>query len=253
VSFVSATPLRSRPQPLLITLNGGRPEDSSDRPALGSSAARRYGGTEAVVHLLCEELVRQGQDVTLCASGDSSTSAQLRAFYPRSLRTADGISDKNFCSWHHAVLSMREARGFDIVHNHAGEQVMALHDLLPNVPMLTTMHCLITPDTQAIWDGYSGYHNSISWSQRRFMPKTGGTFAGVVYNAIDVQSFPFQEKKGDYLLFLSRISPEKGPHRGRSRAPYRASSSSPARSIRPTPTSSRTQSRLSLMAHTFAS
>jgi glycosyltransferase involved in cell wall biosynthesis len=44
------------------------------------------------------------------------------------------------------------------------------------------------------------------------MPKTGGAFAGVVYNAIDVQSFPFQKEKGDYLLFLSRISPEKGPH-----------------------------------------
>lgn len=171
-----------------------------------------YGGTEAVVHLLCEELVRQGHDVTLCASGDSNTSAELRAFYPHSLRTAEGISDKTFCSWHHAVLSMREARGFDIVHNHAGEQVMALHGLLPDLPMLTTMHCLITPDTQAIWDGYSGYHNSISWSQRRTMPNTGGTFAGVVYNAIDVQSFPFQEEKGDYLLFLSRISPEKGPH-----------------------------------------
>lgn len=171
-----------------------------------------YGGTEAVVHLLCEELVRQGHDVTLCASGDSRTSAELRSFYPRSLRTADDIADKVLHSWHHAALSMREARGYDLIHNHAGEQVMALQQLVPDVPMLTTMHCLIVPDTQPVWERYDGHYNSISWAQRRTMPATGGSFAGVVYNGVNVQSFPFQERKGDYLLFLSRISPEKGPH-----------------------------------------
>ena len=171
-----------------------------------------YGGTEAVVHLLVEELVNQGHDVTLCASGDSRTSAVLRASYPRSLRTADDIVAKDLLSWHHAALSMADARAYDIVHNHAGEQIMATHHLVPDVPMLTTMHCLITADTRVVWDQYAGHFNTISWAQRRTMPRSGGTFAGVVHNAVDVQSFPFRADNDGYLLFLSRISPEKGPH-----------------------------------------
>lgn len=172
-----------------------------------------YGGTEAVVYALVQELVRQGHEVTLCASGDSRTSATLLSTFPRSLRTAEDLKNKQPYLWHHAALSMREARQYDIIHNHAGEEVMALALLVPEVPMLTTMHCLITPDTKIIWDHYLGYYNTISRAQRRLMPEiTGGIFAGVVYNAIDVASFPFEAEKGDYLLFLARICPEKAPH-----------------------------------------
>ena len=57
-------------------------------------------------------------------------------------------------SWQHAALSLKDAQEYDIVHNHAGEEVMALSHLVPDVPMLTTMHCLITPDTQFVWDRY---------------------------------------------------------------------------------------------------
>jgi glycosyltransferase involved in cell wall biosynthesis len=172
-----------------------------------------YGGTEAVVHLLVEELVRQGHDVTLCASGDSRTSARLQSCYPVSLRTADGIDCRTVYAWQHAALSLKDAPRYDIIHNHAGEDVMALSHLVGGVPLLTTMHCLITPDTKIVWDNYEGYYSTISWSQRNGMPAIhGGTFAGVAYNGIDVDSFPFQAEKGGYLLFLSRMSEEKGPH-----------------------------------------
>ncbi len=171
-----------------------------------------YGGTEAVVHLLVEELVRQGHDVTLCASGDSRTSAHLQSCYPVSLRTADGIECRTVYAWQHAALSLEDAERYDIIHNHAGEDVMALSHLVRGVPMLTTMHCLITPDTKIVWDNYKGYYSTISWSQRNGMPLVrGGAFAGVAYNGIDVDSFPFQAEKGGYLLFLSRMSEEKGP------------------------------------------
>jgi glycosyltransferase involved in cell wall biosynthesis len=171
-----------------------------------------YGGTEAVVHLLVEELVRQGHDVTLCASGDSRTSARLQSCFPVSLRTADGIKCRTVYAWQHAALSLKDAERYDIIHNHAGEDVMALSHLVPDVPMLTTMHCLITPDTRIVWDNYAGSFSTISWSQRNGMPHIGGgAFAGVAYNGIDVESFPFQTEKGDHLLFLSRMSEEKGP------------------------------------------
>ena len=172
-----------------------------------------YGGTEAVVSVLTEELVRRGHEVTLCASGDSRTRAELLSVYPRSLRTASDLQDPWPYAWLHSALALREASEFDIVHNHAGEVTMAMAHLVPDIPMLTTMHCLITPDTKFIWDRYPGYYNTISMSQRRTMPPlASGHYVGVVYNAIDVSSFPYEEHKEDYLLFLSRISVDKMPH-----------------------------------------
>ena len=172
-----------------------------------------YGGTEAVVSILVEELVRRGHQVTLCASGDSSTDAELFSVYPRSLRTADDLRDRHPYDWMHMALSLREAAtGYDIIHNHAGELAMAMSHLV-QVPMLTTMHCLITPDTRFIWDHYRGWYNTISRSAQMNMPSIrGGVYAGVVHNAIDVQSFPYDENKEGYLLFLSRVAPDKGTH-----------------------------------------
>ncbi len=172
-----------------------------------------YGGTEAVVSVLVEELVRRGHQVTLCASGDSVTSAELFSVYPRSLRTADDLMDPHPYDWMHVALSLREgASGYDIIHNHAGELAMTMSHLV-DVPMLTTMHCLITPDTRFVWDHYRGWYNTISHSAHLAMPRVeGGIYAGVVHNAIDVQSFPYDENKEDYLLFLSRIAPDKGTH-----------------------------------------
>lgn len=171
-----------------------------------------YGGTEAVVSVLSEELVRQGHEVTLCASGDSQTSAALSSVYYRSLRSADDLGDRSPYDWVHVALSLKDAQDFDIIHNHAGELAMAMSHLV-DVPMLTTMHCLITPDTKFVWDRYPGWYNTISHSQRRSMPPIRNTnFSGVVYNAIDVASFPYRERKDDFLLYLSRVAPEKGTH-----------------------------------------
>lgn len=171
-----------------------------------------YGGTEAVVSVLCEEFARSGVDITLCASGDSRTGARLHAVYDRSLRTADDLTDRSPYDWMHVALALREADEYDLIHNHAGELAMAMSHLA-HAPMLTTMHNLITPDTRFVWDRYRGWYNAISHAQKVKMPALdGGTFAGVVHNAIDVESFPFSTQKDDYLLFLSRIAPDKGPH-----------------------------------------
>ncbi len=171
-----------------------------------------YGGTEAVVSVLCEELVRCGHDVTLCASGDSTTSAELFSIFPRSLRTASDIQDKLPHQLVHAALSLKEAKSFDVIHNHAGEMVMAMSHLV-DVPMLTTMHCLITQDNKFIWDTYEGWYNTISLSEKTLMPAVANkNYCGTVYNGIDVDSFPYAEMKDDYLLFLSRISIDKAPH-----------------------------------------
>ncbi|HEY8489856.1 MAG TPA: glycosyltransferase family 4 protein [Dehalococcoidia bacterium] len=171
-----------------------------------------YGGTESVVYELTEELVRRGHQVVLRASGDSQTTAELRSTYHRSLRTAADLADRHPHDWLHVATALAEAEEFDVVHNHAGELAMAMAQMV-RVPVLTTMHCLITPDTHPIWNRYPWYYNTISWSEYEQMPPVEGpAFAGVVYNGIRVETFPFQARKDGYLLFLSRISPEKGAH-----------------------------------------
>jgi glycosyltransferase involved in cell wall biosynthesis len=179
-------------------------------PPWESVPPQAYGGTEAVVSLLTEELVARGHDVTLVASGDSKTAARLVSTIPSSLRVGD-YKFKQFQEAMHIARALRMAREFDIVHNHAGEITLAM-SLPIDLPMLTTMHCEITPDTALIWQEQRGYYNTVSRAQAaKLPPEIGGVYLGHVHNAIDVDSFPFAPERGDYLLFLSRMSPEKGP------------------------------------------
>lgn len=172
-----------------------------------------YGGTEAVVYALTEGLVAAGHEVVLFASGDSITSAELRSIYPRSLRTATELKDPQPYDWLHIASALAQAGEFDIVHNHAGEPAMAMAQLVAT-PMLSTLHCLITPDTKIVWQHYQGYFNTISEAALHTIPADVPMrrYAGAVYNGIDVKSFPFRANKEDHLLFLSRIAPEKGTH-----------------------------------------
>jgi glycosyltransferase involved in cell wall biosynthesis len=172
----------------------------------------RYGGTEAVVGLLVDGLVQAGHEVVLWASGDSLTLAELRSVYLHGLRLDPAVADPHPYEWVHVVEAIRDAHEFDIIHNHDGERVMALAGLVA-VPMLTTMHCLIEPDTKFVWERYRGYFNTISQAERATIPPLDGArFAGVVYNAVDVASFPFRAQKEDYLLFIGQIASIKGAH-----------------------------------------
>lgn len=168
-----------------------------------------YGGIEAVVSLLAEGLVERGHRVTLYASGDSITAAELRSVHPRSLRTDAEVVNPHLLDWSNAFLCAREASRFDLIHNHAGELPMLLAEFV-RTPMLTTSHGPKIANGELIWETYAGHYNTISRAAKEGLPNRG--YLGVVYNAVDVASFPFSEGKDDYLLFLSRISPEKGTH-----------------------------------------
>jgi glycosyltransferase involved in cell wall biosynthesis len=172
-----------------------------------------YGGTEAVVYQLVEELVRRGHDVTLWAAGDSSTSARLRWSARCSLRSAD-LADRSPHDWLHIARAIEDAAAgdYDLIHNHAGELALAFLRLV-RTPLLSTMHCNTTPDTAPIWDEGRGWYNTISRNQYATQPRfRAPRYIGHVYNGIDTASFPFSAKKDDYLLFLSRMAEEKAPH-----------------------------------------
>jgi glycosyltransferase involved in cell wall biosynthesis len=168
-----------------------------------------YGGTELVVSLLTEELVRRGHDVTLFASGDAVTNARLVSVCPRFLRGSG--RDAGILNMLNVVTCLEQATHFDIIHNHTFPEGLAMAGLV-RTPVLSTLHGGLTDDQLVLFEHYKGWYNTISFSQKELLPPKE-RFAGVVYNAIDCASYPFNSgRRDDYLLFLSRMSIEKGPH-----------------------------------------
>jgi glycosyltransferase involved in cell wall biosynthesis len=171
-----------------------------------------YGGTERVVSWLTEELVAQGHDVTLFASGDSITSAELVPCAPQGLRL-QGIRD--FVASHVVMLDQvrRRADEFDIIHFHVDLlQFAAFQDLTHKC--LTTLHGrLDLPDFMPVFETFPQMPLvSISNSQRAPLPPYVNWIA-TVYHGLGRGLCPFHPDGGDYLAFLGRISPEKGPDR----------------------------------------
>lgn len=178
-------------------------------PLFESVPPRTYGGTERVVHYLTEELVRQGHEVTLFASGDSRTSAELRAVVPEALRL--GRERRDPAAWQALQLAAvaREASGFDIVHFHTDFLHFPLWRQMA-VPQLTTLHGrLDLPDLVPVYREFGEMAVvSIADHQRRPLPMA--RWMGTVYNGIPETLYTFEPQPGDYLAFLGRISPEKG-------------------------------------------
>lgn len=167
-----------------------------------------YGGTEQVVSLLTEELIRRGHSVTLFAAGDSITNAELVPGSPYGLRDTD--RDKNVLNMLNVVACMGRAEDFDVIHNHVPLEGMPLAGLV-ETPVLTTFHGGFAGDWITLYNKYEGWYNTISRSAASLL-ELHERFVGVIYNAIDVDSYPFRTgAHEDFALFLSRISHEKGP------------------------------------------
>jgi glycosyltransferase involved in cell wall biosynthesis len=173
---------------------------------------RYYGGTERVVAVLTEQLVANGHDVVLFASGDSATSAELVPCCDRALRWHAGIHDPTA---HHIVQLgklVERVSEFDIIHNHIDYLTFPLARAL-QLPMITTVHGrLDLADFQHLFRQYPEIRLvSISKAQR--VPVPHARWLANVHNGIDLHHFTCKERPGSYLAFLGRISPEKGlPH-----------------------------------------
>ncbi len=177
-------------------------------PLYESVPPKGYGGTERVVSHLTEELVRQGHDVTLFASGDSVTKARLIAACPESLRLNKQCIDQLA---HHVLLLervFREARRFDVIHFHIDYFHFPLSKR-HNIPHVTTLHGrLDIPDLVPLYEEFPTMPVvSISNSQRGPLPSLN--WQGTVYHGLPHDLYTFHDAPGRYLAFLGRISPEK--------------------------------------------
>lgn len=176
-------------------------------PLAESVPPRAYGGTERVVSYLTEGLVEQGHQVTLFASGDSTTRAELVPVCPRSLRRA-GCGDP----LPHQVVMLeqvaRRAHEFDVIHHHTDVLHFPMSRRL-GAAHLTTLHGrLDLPELQCVYDEFADMPVvSISHAQRAPLPQAD--FVGTVYHGLPRDLYAFQPRPADYLLFFGRISPEK--------------------------------------------
>jgi len=172
-----------------------------------------YGGTERVVSFLTEELVNLGHDVTLFASGDSVTNAELHAAWPRALRLDPAIRDP--IAPHVLLLEqvMRRSEEFDVLHFHMDYWPFSMFGR-QKIPHVTTLHGrLDLPELQPVFNLFPEVPVvSISDSQRRPLPQAN--FVRTVLHGLPRDLLtPQGEQKRDYLAFLGRICPEKGADR----------------------------------------
>ncbi|CAL1240057.1 glycosyltransferase family 4 protein [Candidatus Methylocalor cossyra] len=181
-------------------------------PLYESVPPRLYGGTERIVHYLTEELVADGHDVTLFASGDSSTRARLEAIVPKALRLDGRVVDA--LAPHILMFDrvMGMADQFDVIHFHTDYLQFPTFRYC-QTPHLTTFHGrLDLHDLQPLFEAFQDFPVvSISDFQRR--PVRQANWLGTVHHGLPEHLYTFREKPGNYLVFLGRISPEKRPDR----------------------------------------
>jgi len=172
-----------------------------------------YGGTERVVALLADGLVAAGHDVTLFASGDSQTRARLESVFDTAPSEWIGHT---FWEMRHTVHAIRRADEFDVVNDHTGLLGLAFGGLT-RVPYCHTVHGPLEGAPGRLYEQVVSLAPrvkliSISMNQRG--SKQGLPWIANCPNALDLSVYPFRRKSGgDYLLFLGRMSPDKGAHR----------------------------------------
>lgn len=173
---------------------------------------KRYGGTERMVHALTEELVKRGHEVTLFASGDSQTGARLESIYPRALREAKfkDIYGTNDMTMLHLGTAYELQDEFDIIHDHMAPMSLPTANLA-TTPVVVTMHGPFTSENRKLFEMLRGPH-IVTVSQAQLYPLPNINHAGTVYHGLPMADSPFSAEHDGYLLYVGRISIEKGVH-----------------------------------------
>ncbi|MDQ1912294.1 glycosyltransferase family 4 protein [Paenibacillus sp. GD4] len=150
---------------------------------------RAYGGTQRDIYYLTEELIRRGHEVVLFAKKGSNAHATQTFEYPFD----DNNSDKIY-----RFIMQHLPQDVDIIHDHTG--IVSRTD--PPIPTIRNSHLR----KKTIGSRYPVYVS------KTILEKYGENIGYYVHNGIRLADYKFREKKGDYLLFLGRLTPEKGVH-----------------------------------------
>ena len=178
-------------------------------PLYESCPPQLYGGTERVVSYLTEELVRQGHDVTLFASGNSRTNATLRAPCGQALRLDPQCKDP---LPHHLVLLnhvARNAEAFDIIHFHADFLHFPLFAPCWSKTLTTTHGRMDLPDYPPLFREFA-MMPLVSISDAQRAPLRSASWYGTVHHGLPTGLYAAGRGDGGYVAFIGRICPEKG-------------------------------------------
>jgi len=175
-------------------------------PIAWRTPPRHYGPWESVVSLLTEGLIRRGIEVTLYATADSLTSGRLRAICPTGYQEDRRLDPKVWECLHISEL-FECGDQFDLIHNHFDFLPLTYLGMTAS-PVLTTIHGFSSPKILPVYQKYNGraYYVAISHADRH--PDLD--YIATIHHGIDLEAFPFIPDQGEYLLFFSRIHPDKG-------------------------------------------
>jgi glycosyltransferase involved in cell wall biosynthesis len=168
-----------------------------------------YGPWEQIAFNVADGMRRRGLDVTLFATGNSRFDGNLASVVPVGLNEDPALNQDVFTALHIAEL-FRRAGEFDLIHNHLDWKPLtyALSSKAP--PLLTTIHGFSSPQILAAY--YAGAERSFYCSISDADRDPGLEYLATTYNGIDPSEFTFNDRPGEYLIFLGRFHPEKGTH-----------------------------------------
>lgn len=184
-------------------------------PLWASVPPSAYGGAELMVHWLTEELVRQGHDVTLFASGDSRTSAKLFPTCERNLLDAMAKNEAHQYDCYAAAAfteALRRSESFDVIHCHLGPAMIPF-GALSKTPVLHTIHAgLDSVDEHWVLRQYPDVPiAAISDSQVATIPLERRGNIRTVYHGCDFDMYELSTAPGEYLAFIGRMGTRKNP------------------------------------------
>jgi glycosyltransferase involved in cell wall biosynthesis len=171
-----------------------------------------YGGIEAMVARLTDALVDRGHDVTLFASGGSQTKGHLVSVYDEAPGMAQAVANPAM-EVPHLLEAYEQAGDFDVVHDHTFPTGPSIGTAVEDAGVVHTIHGPPAhPDARPVYERLGKRINLVAISdfQRELTPEV--RYAATVYNGIDVDRHPYSDDKDDFLLFIGRMSPEKGAH-----------------------------------------
>jgi glycosyltransferase involved in cell wall biosynthesis len=176
-------------------------------PIAWRTPPRQYGAWETVAGNIAEGLVARGWDVTLFATADSLTRARLHAVIAKGYEEDPSI-DPKVAEYLHIAEAFEHAAEFDLIHSHYDFMALA-YTRLVKTPVLTTIHGFSSPQIMPVYEKYrTGYFVSISDADR----SPALNYLATVYNGIDLALYPPRTQRGEDLIFIGRIHPDKGVH-----------------------------------------
>jgi glycosyltransferase involved in cell wall biosynthesis len=179
-------------------------------PVAQSIPPTRSGSVESVTALLTDGLVARGHDVTLFATGSSTTTAKLHATFPRGYHEDLDLWPWEVCELLNLAAAVERAAEFDVIHYQAEYAPISLaFTRLSATPVVVTVHHAPTSSEVALWSRYpEAPFVAVSEVQKKLL--AGLDVVGTIHHAVDTRRFTPQPQPADYLAFLGRFTEGKG-------------------------------------------